>query len=541
MPPGSLRRARSEARAGFRLCGFRRAVLHGHADGVTAASAQQFIEDAGEEMNPAWRQRLIAIGSALLAVWLGWLLAEGDYLLPVLAGVIALAAVLSRTIRLPADVILLGLLLVGYIVGGRGFAQLMPVAGLPLFPAEWGLAAGLGWLVVQSALGRRLPWRRDLLNWALLLWLTLGTARVAFDVPRFGLLALRDYAMIYYATFFFIAQRHAVVSRARHYLVGCLGLAAAALLPIVYLFSDYPLFFLTTLTVRGVPLIYLKGDLAVTFLAAGSVIIFHAVRGTHRVWGWPLAVAMFLVVLAGDNRAALVGGGAAMLALAFTRRWAFPAVQAGSAAIVLTVAAALAFSGHSPRAEARLHGLYERVASLVDVSGLRVYEGDETLAKGDNNRFRMVWWRTVARETWNQGPWFGLGFGYDLAKNFVQTYDPAMGEEFSARSPHSIVMSAFGRMGIAGLAAFLAVAGAMVMKSWRALRDRSTDLLACGLWGAAWVILISACFGVVLEGPMGAVVFWTVLGLANGMTAITVPADRPTAAPSGPDQAAHHT
>jgi hypothetical protein len=539
MPSGSLRRAGDEARAGFQLCGVNRAVLHGHADGVTAARAQPLINVSGAAMNPEWRQRLIAVGSALLAVWLGWLLAEGAYLLPALAGVIALAAVLVRTTRLPADVILLGLLVVGYIVGGRGFAQLMPVAGLPLFPAEWGLAAGLGWLVVQSALQRRLPWRRDILNWALLLWLTLGTARVAVDVPRYGLMALRDYAMICYAAFFFIAQRHAVAARARNYLVSCLGLAAAALLPVIFLFSNYPLFFLTTLTVRGVPLIYLKGDLAVTFLAAGSVIIFHAVRRTHRRWGWPLAVAMFLVVLASDSRAALVGGGAAMMGLALTRRWAFPAVQAGSAAVVLAVAAALAFTGNSPGAEARLHGLYERVASLFDVSGIRVYESDATLTKADNNRFRLVWWRTVGRETWNQGRWFGLGFGYDLAKSFVQAYDPAMGEDFSARSPHSIILSAFGRMGCAGLAVLLAVAAAMVVKSWRAWRDRSTDLLACGLWGAAWVIFVSACFGVVLEGPMGAVVFWTVLGLANGMNAAPAPTDGPTAALSGPEQAAN--
>ena len=29
------------------------------------------------------------------------------------------------------------------------------------------------------------------------------------------------------------------------------------------------------------------------------------------------------------------------------------------------------------------------------------------------------------------------------------------------------------------------------------------------------MIFISACFGVILEGPMGAAVFWTLLGLAN--------------------------
>jgi hypothetical protein len=94
-------------------------------------------------------------------------------------------------------------------------------------------------------------------------------------------------------------------------------------------------------------------------------------------------------------------------------------------------------------------------------------------------------------------------------------------------------------MGCAGLAVLLAVAAAMVVKSWRAWRDRSTDLLACGLWGAAWVIFVSACFGVVLEGPMGAVVFWTVLGLANGMNAAPAPTDGPTAALSGPEQAAN--
>jgi hypothetical protein len=31
------------------------------------------------------------------------------------------------------------------------------------------------------------------------------------------------------------------------------------------------------------------------------------------------------------------------------------------------------------------------------------------------------------------------------------------------------------------------------------------------------VLLVSACLGVFLEGPMGATIFWTILGLANGV------------------------
>jgi hypothetical protein len=490
-------------------------------------------------MHPRFRHGLVTAACALLAVWLGWLAAEGSYALPALAGVVALAAILVRLIRLPADVILLGLLLIGYIVGNRGFAQLLPVPWLPLFPAEWGLAAGLGWLVVQSALRRTLPWRREALNWVILAWLVLGTIRVAVDAPRHGIMALRDYAMIYYAAFFFLAQHYAADRRSRAYLVACTLVAAAALLPVYFLFGEFPLFFVTTLAVHGIPLIYLKGDLAATFLAAGSVIVFHAARGPGRWWTWPLATAMFLTVAGGNSRASVVGGMVAMLWLLLTRRWAYPAVQGGAAAAALLGMAVLAYSGQAPLVEARLREFAERVTSMVDVTGTQGRPGDDTLDKGGNNRFRMVWWRTVLDDTWRQGPAFGLGFGHDLARSFVNAYDPLMGDDFSARSPHSIVMSVIGRMGALGMAAFLAIAGAIAQRTWRVLRSRASDPFACCLWCAAWVILTSACFGVVLEGPMGAVVFWTLLGLANGMAesrdeGVAAPTPNRDNAPHGP-------
>ena len=478
-------------------------------------------------MNPRLRQVVIALAASASAVWLAWLAAEGSYTLPALAGVIALAAILVRLMRLPADVILLGLLLVGYIVGNRGFAQLMPLPGLPLFPAECGLALGLGWLVVQSALRRTAPWRNDALNRVVLLWLAVGTARLAIDLHRYGLFAVRDYAMIYYAAFFFLAQRYAADARSRHFLVVCAGTATAVLLPVYFLFLEYPGFFLTRLTVQGVPLIYLKGDLAATFLGVGAVIIFHGVRGRNRLWGWPLAIGMFLTVAAGENRASLVGVFVAMGWLLLGRRWAFPAVQLGTAAAGLLLMLTLAYSGNVPWAAARLAGMKDRVTSIVDLRSSRAYDTAESALKGDNNRFRLIWWRTVVEDTWHQGPAFGLGFGYDLAENFLQAYDPAIGEDFTARSPHSIVIGTFGRMGGVGLAVLLAIAGVMARQTWRALRNPASGPLACSLWCAAWVVFISACFGVVLEGPMGAVIFWSLLGLANGIGA----AD---AAPEGP-------
>jgi O-Antigen ligase len=481
-------------------------------------------------VNLPFRGWLIAAGSIVLAVWLGWLAAEGAYTLPALAGVVAGAAILVRVTRLPADVILLGLLLIGYIVGNRGFAQLMPLPGLPLFPAEFGLGVGLAWLIIQAALRRSLPWRRDFLNRALLLWLVLGTARVAVDVRHFGFLAIRDYATIYYAAFFFLAQQYAENPRARRYLIACTVAAVLILLPTYYLYARYLLFFFFQLTIRGIPLIAIKGDLAYMFLAAGSALIFHVVRGPHRVWGWPVATVLFLAVLAGDSRASLVGAVVAMGWLALARRWAYPATLAGAAALVLLAVLALAYSGNVPWASARLDGLRDRVISIGDINSQVTYDKEASAYKGDNNRFRLVWWRTVLEDTWAQGPVFGLGFGYDLAADFIQEYDPDMGEDFTARSPHSIVVGTIGRMGAAGLLSLLAIVGAMTVRTWRALRDRTTDPTAVGLWCAVWVIFTSACFGVVLEGPMGAVVFWSLLGIANAMTAAPVagiaPADK---------------
>ncbi len=467
-------------------------------------------------MNPQVRGWLITAGSALLAVWLGWAIADGPLGLTALAAAISLAAILVRLTRLPVAVIVLGLLLIGYVVGNRGFAQIMLLPRFPLFPAEFGLVVCIGSVLIQTAARRAQPWRRDPLNWAVLAWLALGTARVAIDVPHYGLVALRDYAMVYYAAFFFVAQHQVVEARARRYLVACLGLGVVALLPVHLLFQEIPQFFVYTLTVQGVPLIYLKGDLAATFLAAGAVLVFFLLRDRHRLWGCGLAAAMFLAVAAGDSRASLSGCAAAAGWLLFTRRWGFPALQAGLVALVLSGLAAAAFLGDSAAARAQLQVIADRTASLTDFHHTYAYSNQEDSYKADNNRFRLVWWRTVAEETLSQAPVCGLGFGHDLAKGFLQAYDQEMGEDFAARSPHSIVMSAFGRMGFIGLAGFFAVIGAMVLRTWQALRSRAADPAAVGLWCAAWVILTSACFGVVLEGPMGAVVFWSVLGLANG-------------------------
>ena len=177
---------------------------------------------------------------------------------------------------------------------------------------------------------------------------------------------------------------------------------------------------------------------------------------------------------------------------------------------------ALTFLADSRWAGKKLDGVTERLASISDFAGQGAYHSDESYMKGDNNRFRSLWWTEVVAETVRESPWIGLGFGHDLAREFLRIYSPGSGEDFSARSPHSILVTVFGRMGLIGFVPFVAICTALMIRLISTLRSNETETARLGLWLAAWIILTSSLFGVVLEGPMGAVLFWSVAGLANG-------------------------
>ena len=466
-------------------------------------------------MNVNLRLRLIAIGCAVAAVWLGWELADESYAIPFIVVGAAIFGILMALLKTPMGAIALGLALFGYLVGNRGFAQLRPAPWLPLFPAEFVLLVAGGWWLVQCAFEHRLPFRRDALNWLIVVWLALGTARMLFDVRLFGLMAARDYAMIYYALYFFLAQHLAGAPESRRFLVGILALASVVQPVTAMLAEAFPEFFLNHLLVRGVPLIYLKGDLALTFMAVSALLLAFIARGPARWWAWSVAAIELVYVVGSSNRASMLGALVALGWLALSRMRRFVLVQIAVFAAALLVVSSLALLTENTWSQRKLRGISERFLSLGDVVGAGTYVSDDSFMKGDNNRFRSVWWRTVVAETMATNPALGLGFGHDLARNFLQEYNPDMAEDFSARSPHNIAVSVIGRMGLVGLAVFVLLCLAIAVRTFRAMRDPNSEDATLGLWAGVWVILVSAGFGVVLEGPMGAVVFWSLLGIAH--------------------------
>ncbi len=466
-------------------------------------------------MNPIGRERLVAVAAAVLAVWLGYLLADGSWFWPLVASAIGLGAILARLVRAPLDAVAIGLLLLGYMIGNRGFAQLMIIPGVPLLPAEIGLAIAAAFAVLRCTWDKRLPWERDVLNHALLAWMLVGTARFVFDFPQFGFLAVRDYAAVYYVAFFFITQALGREEAHRRFLFRCL-LVAGTVMPVAFTLSEaFPAFFLGTLTLRGVPLIFFKGDLAPTFFGAAAVLLYFTTTGRHRWWARPLATLMIAWVLSSDNRASMLGVLGALGWAAVSRFRAFSLVQLGLAGLALLLLVGFASFSDNAWAHTKLRTMGDRARSVVDLSGRFAYRDDASAIKSDNNQFRWVWWRSVADETLSRNPALGLGFGYDLARGFLQNYNPDLADDFTARSPHNIFVTALGRMGLVGLALLGWIYGILIVRTWRVLRDPATDATRAALWIALWPIAISACLGVVLEGPMGAVVFWSLLGLAN--------------------------
>jgi hypothetical protein len=477
-------------------------------------------------LNAKLRNGLIIGGGIVVALVAGWQIGNESLLLAGLlgGGLLLFFGTLLSGVR--PDAFVAGIVLAGYLIGNRGFAQLS-IPNLPLLPGELTLGLGLFMAVWDGARAKYIPVRRDAMNGLLLIWLAFGAMRFGIDVRAHGMIALRDFAIVYYALFFFLAQGWWQDPGKRRWIERCLTTGFALGAPVFLAFAQWPDFFVNHLSVRGVPLIFVKSDVQAGLLVAGTYWFLHRYLASRRI-GWLLLAATNLIGVAlANSRAALVALGATLLWILVCRVWQLLRPLAGlfTAGVLLLLAAPVLTQ--SPWKESLAYRFYETTASIADYRGARTYARTDLSDKPDNNLFRLTWWRAVAEETWTEGRWLGLGFGYDLSDQFTRIYYAEGSEEFSARSPHNYLLTIFGRSGLVGLGMFLLFLAATAVQTWRtgrqAAREEAPNVrftLLIGVWG----ILISACFGVVLEGPMGASIFWTLLGLASAARQETEPA-----------------
>ena len=469
-------------------------------------------------MSPRLRLTLFVTAGVALGVYIGVEIANEDFGWAAIAALLFCWVIVEHSSDAPPDAWLLAFVVAGYVVGNRGFAQVQPASRIPLLPAEGALLVAVPCLVGRMALKRAVGIRKDFLNIALLVWAVLGFARLPLDMGRYGILALRDFATVYYVAFFFVAQSFGSSAPAARVLRRAFTVAFVLLLPAVIVNELAPDFLVDHFTLNGIPIIFHKSDLIATSLAAGFFWLWTRLgKSGRRVWVLPAAASLLLIGAMASPRAAMAAVAVTTTLWVLTGRWRIAAAEVGivAAGVALSIAAVL-FTGRDIKTSAP-YSAYEHAASIFDPAGTGSYINAESGDPGDNNRFRIIWWKSVLEETLDTNPAFGLGFGADLASRFLTEYDLLSDENFSARSPHSMVMTIFGRMGIVGLLAWIAVSAGIWRAVWRLLRSGDPDDM--GLASIVSVTWISACVGVVLEGPMGAVVFWTALGLASSRSA----------------------
>lgn len=478
-------------------------------------------------MSPKLRAGLFLAAGAAIGIAVGVFISDEEYGFAAIVALVCLWIIVERMSDAPPDAWLLGATLIGYVVGNRGFAQIQPSRLVPVLPAEAVLLVAIPSLIIRMAKKRAAGFQADLLNYSLLIWILYGSIRLPFDMSRHGFMALRDYAMIYYAAFFYIGQAFGAHAPSAGLLKRALTIAFVTLLPVVVSIQLYPNFLIEHFTWRGIPVIYQKSDLIATSLAAGFFWLWTR-RNPRGRYVWPLlaAASILLIGIMVSPRAAMAAAAITTCLWLLVGRWRIAAALVGIVLGASVVAlAVVGLAGRDLRTSAP-YSVFEHAVSIFDPEGTGSYINGESGDPGANNRFRRIWWADVADETLATDPVFGLGFGADLAARFLVDYDLLSDETFAARSPHSMFVTTFGRLGFLGLAVWIAVSAGMAGCAWRLLRRGDADSL--GLASIVCVIWISACVGVVLESPMGAVVFWTVLGLANS---------RAAPAPGGPVRA----
>ena len=463
-----------------------------------------------------WDSRIRSLVVLLPAVgvmmWIASEVASEEFLIPgaILGIFCALVAftVFVKTIRFEAAV--LCLLLVGYLVGNRGFADLAVVK--PLFPGELALAIIVVCTLFRFALTRELP---DFSGWyarVIFAFCALGGLRLALDYPTYKLDAIRDSAMVYYAAFFFFGRQLVETPASKRMLEKCLAFSFLALVPLAIISRFRGEWLVWN---GGFSPLFQKDDLLTTFAAVGVLIIYTRPK---MYWNWVrVALILFYIVLvvSGVGRAALAAlmvGSVLMLIAGRNRFFLYPAL---AVVLGLTALAGLSASfGNSSTSDTSV--LLEKVESMVDFTGERSYRSDFGDQKAGTNDFRRKLWSTFIDETNRVSPWFGRGFGYDFVVRFVEEYR-LTGEEGGLRSAHNFYVTLFGRMGWIGIAVFAVLTGQIVVGGIRAalvVRAKEMPVENLGYWCATWVILVSSIVGVVLEGPVGAIVFWTFLGVA---------------------------
>jgi hypothetical protein len=440
----------------------------------------------------------------------------------------------------------LGVLLLGYMFLGRGFAH---VGVPPVYVSEVVLAIGV--ICTAIVLARTWPPRQPSVVVVLLVaFLALGALRTIPYVGTYGVDALRDAVLWGYGAFalmlYVLVDRDVIGRVLRAY--GWVVPGFAIWLPISWtLFRIVSSGIDPTRPGEVVPLIFFKsGDMAVHIAGSVAFLVFALPAGlATRAFLWRLFIAVPLAwtALAGwaTNRGSLVAIAVAVgLAVVIGRRWrAWAPLAAGAfiALMIFSLPSPISQPGdgaqsppaatpvvHRPSPTPRSSQVVEPtdppgrqigIAQVVQ-NFISIFAPSSDSELSGTRNFRLAWWSEIVDYT-VFGPYFwdGKGFGVNLATD--DGFQPTADE--SLRAPHNSHLTALARMGVPGFLLWLALQASFAVLLLRATlshrRQGDRLLAAAGAWVLVYwtAMMVNTSFDPYLEGPQGGIWFWAVFGV----------------------------
>lgn len=482
--------------------------------------------------SPATDHRLtIVIGLTFLLVIAAGFAAPSMPIVPVgIVGIAGVASLLTLGDRLTEGFLVsLCVLLTGYAFLGKGFAY---VGIPPLYIGE--AVLGLGVLALLASIYMFHIGSAGLL---LLLFMVLGAIRTFPYLTTYGISAIRDAALWYYALF---AIALSVLLERRHFerVVAWVSKIAPVLviwLAITSLFGRFTLPGVPHFPGSPWPLFFVKpGDRGVMLVVTGAFVLvgLYHFGSRHRnqfsvpLWAIWLVGAASVTIM---TRGGMLALGLAMSLIFFlrpTRQWIRPGM--------VTIIAIGLFIVIDPSIPSPYGGRTISVSQMT--TNVTSMFSDKTTDEGyldQNKNFRMEWWNAIWGYTVN-GPYFldGKGFGINLANadGFQIQADETL------RSPHNAHLTILARMGVPGLlawAAFHLTFLFQLIAAHRRSRARgdafwaNIDVWILSMWLA---MMVNASFDVYFEGPQGGIWFWAVVGAGLAALRFQPPDDWP-----GPD------
>jgi hypothetical protein len=127
--------------------------------------------------------------------------------------------------------------------------------------------------------------------------------------------------------------------------------------------------------------------------------------------------------------------------------------------------------------------------------------------------FRLDWWKKIIGYTF-EGPYFWMGKGYGI--NLADDDGSQVTADHSLRSPHNAFMTILARSGVPGLVLWLAFLVTLAIQAARMIYARPARLDHPLIsWTTIYILILlfNASVDVFLEGPMGGVWFWSMVGI----------------------------